>query len=124
MNKKKILLIDDEEDFLRITKLNLELTGEYEVRTEHKATKALQVAYDFAPELIMLDVNMPEIDGIDLANMFRSDEKVKNIPIVFLTALATKKDVVEKHGHMGSYPFLNKPVDKKELVAFIEHSLK
>lgn len=124
MDKKKILIVDDQKDFLRVTKLNLEQTGKYEVMAEHNATKALKIAYDFKPDLIILDVYMPEIDGIDLAKIFKSDKNLKNIPIIYLTALATRRDVVEKHGYVGAYPFLSKPVSKRELIVCIEENLK
>ncbi|MGA2775865.1 MAG: response regulator [Candidatus Omnitrophota bacterium] len=120
MIKKRILFIDDEEDFTKFIKLNLEETGKYEVRTENKGVLGLAAAKDFQPNLIFLDVMMPDIDGGDVCYQLENDEDTKNIPVVFLTA-AIKKDEVDSYGGiMGKNRFIAKPVDVTQLIDFIE----
>src|SRR5687768_9940814 len=93
MVKKKILVVDDEASITRLLKLNLE-KGAYVVRTENEGTKALAAAKDFKPDLILLDVMMPDIDGGDVAAIIQADPLLCAVPIVFLTA-AVKKEEVE-----------------------------
>ncbi len=117
--KKRILLIDDEPSFTRMLKLNLEETGAYEVRTENRGKQGLAAAREFKPDLILLDVIMPGMDGGDVASEIQTDENLKNAPIVFLTAVAKKKDA----GIIGGRPFIAKPVTVKEVIDCIEKNL-
>src|SRR6185503_21291437 len=71
--KKRVLIIDDEASFARMVKLNLEKSGEFEVRVENKPTYALAAAREFKPDLILLDVIMPAMDGGDVANQIKRD---------------------------------------------------
>lgn len=81
--KKKILIIDDEPEITDLLKLNLEGTGQYEVLTENHAERALAAGDQFHPDLILVDVMMPELDGGELASLFQSSEILRNVPIVF-----------------------------------------
>jgi len=118
-NKKKILVIDDEEDFTKLMKLNLEQTGEFEVRTENSAIEGIAAAKQLKPDLIFLDILMPDMKGDELAYELKADEVTKDIPIVFLTALVTKEQVKEGHGFIGGRPFIAKPVNIEELIVYI-----
>ncbi len=119
MEKKKILFVDDEEKFLRAVKLNLEETGEYEVKTESEGKKALSVAQEFKPDLIFLDIVMPDIDGGEAAHQIRSNENLKNIPIIFLTALAREEEEEIRDGRIGGH-LLAKPVTTERLIECIK----
>jgi CheY-like chemotaxis protein len=121
--KKRILIVDDEASITRLLKLNLEATEHYEVQAENDARKALASAETFRPHLILLDVLMPEMDGGQLASQLQASPKIKGVPIVFLTAAATKKEVYARGGKVGGLPFLAKPVDLKEVVACLEKFL-
>jgi two-component system OmpR family response regulator len=123
-NKNRILVVDDEPGFTRLLKLNLERTGNYEIRTENRPTEALSAAWEFHPELILLDVMMPGLDGGTLSSYFLESPKFKGVPIVFLTATVTKEEVSSHGGLIGGLPFLAKPVDMAELVACLNHNLK
>src|SRR6266498_4689477 len=90
--KKRILIIDDEASFARIVKLNLEKTGTFEVRVENKAAYAVPAAREFKPDLILLDVIMPSMDGGDVANQIKRDRNLKGTPIIFLTATVSKRE--------------------------------
>ena len=122
--KKRILVVDDEASITRLLKLNLEQTNAYEVRTENDATAALAAAEEFKPDLILLDVMMPGMDGGELAASFQANATLKSVPIVFLTAAATKGEVYARGGKVGGLPFLAKPVEIAEVIASIKQNLK
>ena len=122
-SKKRILVVDDEPTITRLLKLNLERTGDYEVRTENAATGALAAAEEFDPHLILLDVAMPGVDGGALADRIKHTPMLSHIPIVFLTALATKEEVAKREGRIGGLSFLAKPVDMAEVQSCIRKHL-
>ena len=121
--KKRILVVDDEASITRLVKLNLEQTGDYEVETENDATAALATAEEFQPDLILLDVMMPELDGGVLASRIQANPRLKKVQIVFLTAAATKGEVYQRGGKIGGLPFLAKPVDLAEVLACLKKYL-
>ena len=123
IQKKRILLVDDEVTATRLLKLNLEQTNQYVVRTENASAGALAAAVEFQPDLILLDVIMPGMDGGDLASRFLAHPNLKSVPIVFLTAIATKTDVQRGDGRIGGLPFLAKPLDLRELLACLKQHL-
>ena len=121
--KKRILVIDDEPSITQLLKLNLEQTNQYLVRTENSPDRAVAVAEQFLPELILLDIMMPGMDGGDLANLLQGSAKLRNVPIVFLTAVMTKGEVREHRGEIGGFEFLAKPVDLAEVLACLHKHL-
>jgi CheY-like chemotaxis protein len=123
MNKKKILIVDDEEKFTKYVKLNLESTGKYEVQVENKGSHGLEAAKTFKPDLILLDVMMPDMDGSEVASQLKEDESCKNIPVVFLTAIITEQEIDEKGSDIGGHPFIAKPINLKNLISSIEQNL-
>src|SRR5678815_5420661 len=78
--KKRILIVDDEVPFTRMVKLNLEKTGAFEVRAENRATYAVAAAREFKPDLIILDVIMPGMDGGDVQNKLKRDRSLRHTP--------------------------------------------
>ncbi|MEE9549199.1 MAG: response regulator, partial [Candidatus Binatia bacterium] len=86
MEKRKILLIDDDVDLTELLKATLEKTGKYEVRVQNSGSRGLDSAKLFKPDLIVLDFSMPDMDGSEVAQMMMDDEEVKKIPLVFLTS--------------------------------------
>jgi CheY-like chemotaxis protein len=120
--KPRILLIDNNRDFTLSAKLALERTGGYSVWEENEPARAHQTAQRVKPDLILLDIAMPETDGGEVAARIESDPALHRTPIVFLTALVTKaegRSGLQIHGH----PFLAKPISIPELVAGIERNL-
>ena len=115
--------MDDEVTNTRLLKLNLEQTGAYRVRVENAPHNAVAAAEEFQPDLILLDVMMPGIDGGQLASRFQEDPRFKSVPIVFLTAAATRKEVSDAEGQIGGMPFLAKPADLAEVLRCLEHHL-
>jgi len=117
--KPKILIVDDEASFTKLTRMSL---TDYEICEENDSAKALETAREFNPDLILLDVVMPDFDGGDLAAQFRADPLLKSVPIVFLTAIVTQKET-EKRKLFGGYPFIAKPVTPEGLIENIEKFL-
>jgi two-component system, OmpR family, response regulator len=121
--RKRILVVDDEPSITRLLKLNLEQTGDYEVATENSPRLAVLTAEEFRPDLILLDVMMPGLDGGDLAAAFEANHATKGVPIVFLTATVTREEVRARHGLVGGLPFLAKPVNLHEVLGCLERHL-
>jgi two-component system, OmpR family, response regulator len=84
---------------------------------------ALAAAKEFRPDLIILDVAMPGMDGGELASRLSEASSLKTVPIIFLTASVTKQEVSERAGLIGGLPFLAKPVDPAELLFCIRKHL-
>ena len=125
MEKKKILIVDDEEDFIKLVKLSLEATGNYEVKTENKGLSALAVAKEFKPDLIFLDVMMPDIGGEEVVGQMKEDVSTKDIPVVFLTAVADKEKVASwGRYYLPGYPIVTKLISAKELIDTIEANIR
>jgi len=122
--KKKILIVDDEVSFARMVKLNLEKTGAFEVRTENKANAALAAAREYKPDLIILDVIMPNMDGGDVSNQIKRDRQLRGTPIIFLTATVSKREAGEGGLNSGGELFLAKPVSFDTLAARIQEHLR
>jgi CheY-like chemotaxis protein len=120
MEKKKILIVDDEQDFTKMVKLNLEETGEYAVMIENSSNNTFRAAKKFRPNLILLDIIMPGMDGGDVASELRSDDTLKDIPVVFLTAIIRGDEINSPDGSIGGHPFIAKPVSVKDLIKCIE----
>jgi CheY-like chemotaxis protein len=114
--KKKILIIDDEMAFTRIVKLTLELTGHYEVCAENKSEQAIATARQFWPDIIILDVVMPRLDGGEVLMQMRADPVLRNIPIIFLTAIVRQKEVDEHDGLIGGSLYPAGPTMEHETV--------
>lgn len=122
-DKKRILVVDDQISDTRFVKLSLESTNDYLVREENDAASAISTAEEFQPDLILLDVMMPGVDGGELAARFRAHPELKVVPIVFLTAAITKQEVDQRGGLVAGTPFLAKPVAMPEMIACIERQL-
>jgi CheY-like chemotaxis protein len=120
--RPRILIVDNDRDTTHLVKVLLERTGDYLVFEENDATKAHQSALNFRPDLILLDIVMPQTDGGEVAARIEADPELKNIPIVFLTALVTRSEA--KSGlKIQGHPFLAKPVSIPELVNAIDEHL-
>jgi len=121
--KKRILVVDDEPALTRMVKLNLERTGNYEVRAENQGSLAIQAAREFKPDLILLDVMMPDMSGDEVSAQMKEDEELSNIKYVFMTAIVTKDETEAMGSNIGGNEFLAKPVKTDELIATIERVL-
>ena len=120
--KRRILIVDDDRDSTHLIKILLEKISHYLVLEENDAAKAHESTRDFRPDLILLDIIMPQIDGGDIAAQIDADPGLQRTPIIFLTALVTKAEA--KAGlHIQGHPVLAKPIDIPELINRIEENL-
>ncbi len=116
--RRRVLAVDDEEAILDGLRANLEATRRYKVCTVIDPTKALEAALEFEPDIILVDVMMPEKHGLDLLQELRSHESLRETPAIMVTALADQLDAggVAKDGVL----YLSKPVSMKKLIYCIE----
>lgn len=122
--KKRVLLVDDEVSFTRLLRMNLEQTGGYEVREENVGSRALAAAKEFRPDIILLDIIMPDVDGGSVVSQIRSSPDLKETKVVFLTAVLTKQEANQKSGQLHFVPCLAKPVNAQEVMECIERTVK
>ena len=122
MFKKKILIVDDERDTLFIIKEELEARG-YSVITADNGNDALELAKSKYPDLVILDIWMPEMDGAEVAARLKEDMQTRNIPVIFLTCLIQKKE--EDQGKpIANSVYIAKPYNIEGLVEHIERLVK
>lgn len=118
--KKKILIIDDEASFTQMVKINLEETGKFEVHTVNDPHQAVTAARHFRPDLVLLDVIMPTMDGGDVAAKIKDDQELSNTPIVFLTAVVREEETSSGESTIGGHAFVSKPISVGKLIDCIE----
>lgn len=116
----KILLIDDEPDILEFLRYNLEQEG-YQVITGTDGQQALDKVSE-NPDLIILDIMMPKLDGFEVMERIRSDKRYKGIPVIFLTAKAGEVNEI-KGLELGASDYLQKPISPKKLLARVKANL-
>jgi len=118
--KIRVLMVDDEEGFARLTKRNLEADGGFVVHTENRAKDAVPAAQTFRPDIILLDVMMPDGDGGEVAAKLSDLPDLKDVPIMFLTAAIKGSELGHKSGgFIGGRFYIAKPVSTDELVGYI-----
>ncbi|TSA28540.1 MAG: DNA-binding response regulator [Ignavibacteriales bacterium] len=117
----KILLVDDEKDIVEFLQYNLVQEG-FKVITAFNGKEALEKISQ-KPDLIILDVMMPKMDGYEVCSKIRSMEEFKNTPIIFLTAKASEQDEVLGL-NIGADDFIQKPISPKKLVARVKSNLR
>jgi two-component system phosphate regulon response regulator PhoB len=123
MEKKKVMVVDDEKDFLRITRLNLEETNRYDVMTLPNAKDILHYIHTFRPDVILLDMLMPATGGIDVCEILNTDPIGAKIPIIIVSALDKDEDRLKAY-KVGVVDYLVKPVGKSDLITKIEKVLR
>ena len=124
MDRKKILTIDDEEDFRFFVKGNLENTGEFHVLEAASGKEGIKIASEEKPDLILLDISMPEMTGEEVAKRLSKIPETNKIPIIFFTALITKNEIEDGGiSNIAGHKFLAKPIATKQLVAAINNTL-
>lgn len=122
MPKEKILVVDDEEDILELIQYNLTREG-YHVTAAETGEQALAKAQSKAYDLVVLDLMLPGIDGLEVAKTLKNNEKTKRIPIVMLTAKGEEADVVTGL-ELGADDYISKPFSPRILVARIRAALR
>ena len=118
---KRILICDDDPAILRVLQVNLEVEGYTTLLARH-GEEALDVAANENPDLIILDIMMPRLDGYQTCERLKANDSLKDIPVVFLSAKAQQSDI-EKGKTYGVADYLTKPFDPDVLVETIERLL-
>ena len=117
---KQILLIDDDVNFAKLVAINLEATGKYEVCVSTKTSDTFFEVYNAMPDVILLDIVIGDVDGFRFAQDMKLKDDLKNIPIIFVTALVERDKVEEVEHFFGDIPYLIKPVTTEQLIAAID----
>ena len=121
--KKKILVIDDEKGFTDMIKAAVEERGDYEVITENKGVAGLAAAREFKPDLIFLDIMISDMDGGTILFNLKNDLATKDIPVIFLTGIMTKREIADKDNVISGHPLLAKPVSIQKLIDCIKETI-
>jgi DNA-binding response OmpR family regulator len=119
---KKILVVDDEKDMLSMLERRLKAEG-YSVITAANGTNAIALAESQHPDIIILDVLMPRMDGVEVAAKLKEHPLTRSIPVIFLTALLTKTEEHQKNHTISSKITFAKPLDTEKLLARIKEIL-
>ncbi len=119
---RKVLVVDDEEDVTDLLDYNLRALG-YEVKVINDPLLIMGVARNFQPDLILLDIMMPEITGLQICRMLRSDNTMKQIPVIFLTARGEAEDRI-KGLETGADDYICKPFDIREVLLRVQTIFK
>jgi diguanylate cyclase (GGDEF)-like protein len=122
LRRELVLVADDDEDIVRFVEVNLRLEG-FDVITASDGQEALAAAYDMAPDLVLLDVMMPVLDGFEVCQRLRSDSRTKHISVIMLTAKSMSADKVVGLT-AGADDYMIKPFDPIELVARVKSALR
>jgi len=114
----KVLVCDDERHIVRLIQVNLEREG-YKVVTAYDGKEGLEKVQSEKPDLMVLDVMMPYMDGFEVLKTLRRDAATADLPVIMLTAKAQDKDVFEGYTY-GADMYLTKPFNPRELIAFVK----
>ena len=121
MEQKKILVVDDQVDLVETMKFALELEG-YKVVVSYNGEDALNQARRESPDLILLDIMLPKLDGYKVCRLLKFDERYKHIPILMLTAKTQERDKLTGQ-ETGADEYIPKPFDIEELMGKIKKYL-
>jgi DNA-binding response OmpR family regulator len=118
MNPKKILVVDDEVDLVKTLRFSLEIEG-YTVLASYNGEDALNQARKENPDLVLLDIMLPKLDGYKVCRLLKFDERYKHIPILMLSAKTQEKDKIIGM-ETGADEYITKPFDMDELIGKIK----
>jgi DNA-binding response OmpR family regulator len=118
---KQILAVDDQRHIARLVQYHLEHAG-YKVEVAHDGVMALQKVRSLHPDLVILDVMMPGLDGFEVLRRMKENPETEQIPVIMLTARSEADDALEGYDR-GAQWYLSKPIDPAELIAFVNNAL-
>lgn len=122
MSKQTILVVDDEQDLLDLIEYNLKKEGFAVIKAEN-GLEGIKAAKEHKPDLILLDIMMPKMDGLEVCNQIRQDQEIRKTPIIFLTARGDEKTEVEGL-NMGGDDYVTKPISTTKLMSRIKAVLR
>ena len=115
---KRILVVEDDRDISELIRYNLQREG-YEVSVVFDGSLAFEHAVKIKPDLILLDLMLPEVDGLEICRLLKSDKEVKGVPVVMLTAKSEESDIILGL-QMGADDYIAKPFSPKVLIARVK----
>ncbi|MBY0436055.1 MAG: response regulator, partial [Cyclobacteriaceae bacterium] len=121
MGKQRILVVDDDHDILDLLEYNLEREG-FKVRTVDNSAEAVDVCMEFVPDLIILDIMMPGLTGLETCKRLKQNPQTQDIPVIFVTALADDRDETEGFA-VGCVDYITKPVSAPIVLARVKAQL-
>jgi len=121
MTKRKILLVDDDEAVLDY--LQAKMAARFDIVSTKAPENVLELAREHRPDLILCDVDMPELDGGDVSSALFADDEVRHIPLLFLTAVASASEIKRLAGQLGGRPAVSKSDPLPKLIERIESIL-
>ena len=124
MANETIYVVDDEPLITRLAQINLERMG-YTVKIAHDGAEALDALQkgEVKPDLILLDIMMPYMDGFEMLERLHFDDKLSPIPVIIMTARALDADIIEGH-KFGAQQYLTKPINPTELTTIVAEVLR
>jgi len=122
VSKQTILVVDDEKDLLDLIEYNLKKEG-FEVLKAENGEQGIQTAREEKPDLVLLDIMMPKMDGLEVCDVLREDKDLSRIPIIFLTARSDEKTEVEGL-NKGGDDYITKPISTTKLISRIKAVLR
>jgi len=120
--KPTILIIDDEKDFCHFMRMNLESTNKYKIFVSTNARSGIKTAIRKKPDLVLLDIMMPNISGFEVLQKLKENVNTTSIPVIMLTALSDDESVAKAMG-LYSHEYIVKPVEMDSLVSKIDRVL-
>jgi DNA-binding response OmpR family regulator len=123
MNKKKLLLIDDDLALGAMLKLKIEKAGDYDVTYSPDGGRIVELAREVNPDLVILDIDMPDTDGGDARALLRKNPDTEGIPVLFLSSMVTPEDIVASSGVIGDEHMASKLMPVGELIDRIQKLL-
>lgn len=121
--KKKVLVVDDEKDIVDILKYNLERENEFEVYTAKDGREALELTEQITPDLILLDIMMPEVNGFEVCKQLKNNSGTSKIPVIFLTAKENEIDEILGL-EIGADDYISKPISPRKVLARIKSVIR
>ena len=117
--KKSIVIVDDDVDVSQMTRMRLEQTGLYTVRVCNRGSEALAVIQETRPEMVLLDIVMPDADGTEIARQIQEDRTLAATRVVFMTSLVAEGEL-DQSSVIGGHPFISKPITGEALLKSVK----
>ena len=122
MARRRVLVVDDDPDMLNLLKARL--GGRYDVTSTSAPKQVLALARQQKPAVIVCDVHMPELDGVEISKALQADKELRHIPLLFLTGLVSPEEIRRLSGQLGGRPAVSKREPVEKLIERIEALLR
>jgi len=119
MEKRYVLLIDDEQAFRDLVRMNLEISGKFKVTAAQNGKEGIKLAKSQKPDVILLDIRMPKMDGFEVLKVLKEDRDTMAIPVIMLSAIDDDASKIESSRMLSEY-YVTKPITAEVLISKIE----